>query len=95
MPGAVLVSLAFLTDAACVGATHSWPIAASTTAVYLLLALAWCLSIAAYVSLRSSGDGGGGSDALPPDPDPPWWPEFERQFRDYSRGGPRRREPVA
>ena len=22
----------------------------------------------------------------PDDPEPPWWPEFEREFRDYANG---------
>ena len=95
MTGPVLVALAFTCDAACVAATHSWPVAVSSTIVYVLLAVAWCLSIAAYRALRSPGDDGGGWE-LPPDPDPPWWPEFERQFRDYTRRGPqaRSRQPV-
>jgi hypothetical protein len=30
-------------------------------------------------------DGGGGPDSPGPgDPGPPWWPEFEREFRDYA-----------
>ena len=100
MTGPVLVALAFTCDAACVVATHSWPVAVSSTVVYLMLVVAWCLSIAAYRALRWPGGDDGGSPVLP-DPDPPWWPEFERQFRDYTRRGPRRvarvrpRQPVA
>ena len=96
MTGPVLAALAFTADAACVAATHSWPVAVPSMVVYLMLGVAWCLSIAAYRALRSPGGDGGGPE-LPPDPDPPWWPEFERQFRDYSSRGPRARprQPVA
>lgn len=94
MTGSVLAALAFLADAVVVAATHSWPVHVSSAAVYLILAVAWCLSIAAFRTLRSPGEDGGDS-ALPPDPDPPWWPEFERQFRDYTRRTPRPRQPVA
>ena len=35
-------------------------------------------------------DGGGGDDGRgpdgPEDPGPPWWPEFERDFRAYAAG---------
>jgi hypothetical protein len=33
------------------------------------------------------GDDGGGDDGgpSPDDPEPPWWPEFEREFRDHVR----------
>ena len=30
------------------------------------------------------GDDGGGGLPLPEDPDPPWWPDFEREFRAYA-----------
>ena len=47
------------------------------------------------------GDGGGGGGPGPPSPahprppsrDPDWWPEFEREFRDYLE--PRERTPAA
>jgi hypothetical protein len=31
------------------------------------------------------GDDSGGGQPLPQDPEPPWWPEFEREFRAYAR----------
>jgi hypothetical protein len=38
-------------------------------------------------------DGGPGSSGPP---EPPWWPEFERDFRDYARRPKNRpRQPVA
>jgi hypothetical protein len=30
------------------------------------------------------GDGGGGGPSGPDGGDPPWWPEFERDFRAYA-----------
>ena len=98
MTGPVFAALAFGADAVVVAATHSWPAPVSGAAVYGLLAVAWGLSLAAYFTLRSSG-GGDEPPSLPPDPDPPWWPDFERDFRDYARRGPRPaprpRQPVA
>ena len=35
-------------------------------------------------------DGGGGGLPGPDDGEPPWWPEFEREFREYAD----RRRPV-
>ena len=30
------------------------------------------------------GDGDGGSSVPPGDDEPPWWPGFEREFREYA-----------
>ena len=38
------------------------------------------------------GDGGGGPAPGPEGPEPPWWPEFEREFRAYA--GARERSPA-
>jgi hypothetical protein len=98
MLGPILAALAFLMDATVVAVTHAWP--TSSAAIFGLLAAGWVLSLAAYSTLRSSR-GGSGPPEMPPDPDPPWWPDFERDFRDYTRGGPRPgarqrpRQPVA
>jgi hypothetical protein len=32
---------------------------------------------------RGEGDGGLGT-TLPPETPPPWWPQFERDFREYA-----------
>ena len=60
------------------------------------LALAAATVLLAVVAHRrlepprgDDGRGGGGSD--PTDPDPPWWPEFERQFHDHVLTGPSER----
>jgi hypothetical protein len=44
------------------------------------------LLAAPLMSPRGGGDddgGGGGPGSGPDDPGPPWWPEFERDFRAY------------
>jgi hypothetical protein len=48
------------------------------------------MSVTAYFALRSHDDGDDGDDDREL-PEPPWWPDFERKFRDYSRGP---RKPV-
>ena len=56
-----------------------------------VLVLAYVLSIATCLALWAHGRGGGddgGSEGEPPDP--PWWPQFERAFRDYARRQPPR-----
>jgi hypothetical protein len=85
--GLTFALMAFLADAAAVAATHSWPRPASSLAVYGLLAVGWGLSVIAFLLLRSGG--GGGDEPPAPEPEPPWWPEFERQFREYTRERPR------
>ena len=59
-----------------------------------LLTLGVTLLAAPLMRPRPSGgdDGGGGRDPGPDDPDPPWWPEFERAFREHVEAG--RRTPV-
>ena len=65
------------------------------------LALLWVaalLSITTYLVLRAPDDGGGDDPGAPGEaPEPPWWPEFEREFRDYARRPqrPPRRGPRA
>jgi hypothetical protein len=87
MAGSIFAAVALLADAAVIGLTHSWPAPAPSAAVYVMLGIAWGLTLIAFLLLRSVG--GEGGEPPPPDPEPPWWPEFERQFRDYARGGPR------
>jgi hypothetical protein len=35
------------------------------------------------------GDDGGGLGPRPEEPEPPWWPEFERELREYMRASDR------
>jgi hypothetical protein len=81
MVGWLLAVAALVADAAVIAATHSWTFAAT----YTLLAITWALSLAAFLSLRRRDDGSDGGSDRAPDPEPPWWPDFERQFRDYAR----------
>ncbi|MDP9384047.1 MAG: hypothetical protein M3P50_02235 [Actinomycetota bacterium] len=37
-------------------------------------------------------DGGGGGGGPPPDGEPPWWPDFERQFREHAGARDRDRD---
>lgn len=54
----------------------------------LCAALTLALSLIAAPLLRprrrDDGDGGIGAPGPPDDPSPPWWPEFEREFRAYA-----------
>ena len=50
-----------------------------------VITLALALVIAPLLKPRGPDDGDGGvSPPRPPDPSPPWWPEFERDFREYA-----------
>jgi len=57
----------------------------------LVLAAFPMLLLGALLILSGNGDDGGHGGTGSGD-EPPWWPEFEREFRRYSR---RRRHPVA
>ena len=86
--GFALAVLCLGVDSATVAATFTRPGPAADPFVLALLWLAALLSVSAYLVLRAPGDdGGGGPEADVPEP--PWWPEFERRFRDYARGKPR------
>jgi len=86
--GASLVPGCFLVDAAALVAAFRWPTPESNSFIFALLWLAIMFSVTAYFALRAPDDGGG--DWEPDDdPEPPWWPEFERELRDYMRRGPR------
>ena len=93
--GFALAALCLGVDAATLAAAIAWPTPAADSFVFALLWLAALLSISAYFVLRAPGgddDGGSDGDA----PEPPWWPDFERQFRDYTRAGKTpRRSPKA
>jgi hypothetical protein len=51
-----------------------------------LLTLTHSLVVAPLLRPRRGDDGDGGIPAPrePDDPPPPWWPEFEREFREYA-----------
>lgn len=86
--GLALAAAALAADAAVVAATHAL---STGLVVVALLVAAWALSLGAFFALRAPGDdrGPGGGPDGPPDPDePPWWPDFERELRDYMRRGP-------
>jgi len=90
--GVALIPGCLFVDAGALMAAIRWPSTASNSFILALLWLAVLFSVTAFLALRSPSDGGGGGgDGAPQDgPEPPWWPDFERQFRDYTRGGPRK-----
>ena len=90
---AMLVGAALLSDASLVLAGLRWPGPESNSFVLALLWFALLLSLTVFLVLRAPRDGGdeGGSGA--DRPEPPWWPEFERRFREYTRSGPPPRAP--
>jgi hypothetical protein len=50
-----------------------------------LVTLILSLIVAPLLRPRGRDDGDGGIGKPRPDePSPPWWPEFEREFRDYA-----------
>ena len=50
-----------------------------------LLTLAIFLLAAPLMRPRDDDEGDDGfGDSDPEDPEPPWWPEFEREFRHYA-----------
>ncbi len=67
---------------------------AGPTALWIALSGA-LLAVVTIVGYRAAVGPGPDDDERdspsPDDPEPPWWPEFEREFRDYDR---RRRQPV-
>jgi hypothetical protein len=84
-----LALLAFFADAGALAGSLAWPAPTANSFILTLLWVAVLLSATAYLVLRvpddgDDDDGGGGTER----PEPPWWPDFERRFRDYSRGGP-------
>jgi hypothetical protein len=88
-----LAVLAFVADAAALAWSIAWPTPAATSFVLFLLWLAVFFSATAYVVLRPRGDDGGGGGWEEAGPEPPWWPDFERKFRDYARPRPRPPQP--
>lgn len=88
--GIALVPACVFTDAAALLAAIKWPSHSSTSFVLTLLWLAAVFSITSYFALRTPDDGGGEGGSTDEDlPEPPWWPDFERDFRDYLRRRPK------
>jgi hypothetical protein len=88
--GLSLLPATILTDAAAYIAAHRYPTDDATTFVLAMLWLAAMLSITTFFALRTPDDAGGENDGSPDDqPEPPWWPDFERDLRDYMRRRPR------
>jgi hypothetical protein len=87
--GIALAPACFFADAAALLAAVKWPSHESTSFVLTLLWLAALLSITSYFGLRTPDDGGGdGGEPTDDLPEPPWWPDFERDLRNYERRGP-------
>jgi hypothetical protein len=82
----VLVPLTLLTNAFAFVAIGAGPAPGTRWLATTLLWLAWVLGITTVFALRRWDDGGG--EDGPDEQIPPWWPDFERQFRDYARRGP-------
>jgi hypothetical protein len=88
--GLSLIPACVLTDAAALIAAYRWPSSDSNSFVFALLWLAILFSVTAYFALRTPDDPGwSDDDADDQSPEPPWWPDFERDLRDYMRRGPR------
>jgi hypothetical protein len=88
--GYALAWTAVLADAATVATQRAQP--SAKVSVVVVLWLAALLSVSAFVVLRAREDEDDHGSAAEP-PEPPWWPEFERGFRDHVRGRSRRPAP--
>lgn len=82
--GTALVLAAVGLVCCCAGASSDFPLRGELALAAFPLLLAGTLLLLG----DGRGDGRGG---LGRDDEPPWWPEFEREFRRYSR---RPRQPV-
>jgi hypothetical protein len=80
-----LVPITLLADAAVLVASLAWPAPSSNSFVFGLLWVAVLLSVTTYFLFRATDDGDDGGSDDQPGPEPPWWPEFERRFREYAR----------
>jgi hypothetical protein len=91
----VLCGFSFPAVAAVVVAVDSSPQPDAMEAARLLLWLAVAVGLTGVTMWwqhrdadDESGSDGGDRRPDPPEPEPPWWPEFERDFRDYARRPP-------
>jgi hypothetical protein len=80
-----LVPLTLLADASVLLASLAWPAPSSNSFVFGLLWVAVLLSLTTYFLIRATDDGDDGGTDDQPVPEPPWWPEFERGFREYAQ----------
>jgi hypothetical protein len=89
--GLALVPACLFADAAALLAALRWPSTASNSFILAMLWPAMLFSVTTYMTLRTPRDDGDDGDDEEPrgGPEPPWWPDFERQFRDYTHRGPR------
>ena len=55
-----------------------------TDVCFYAAAQMWILAFWTMRGERGDDEDDGGGGDLPPDPDPPWWPDFEARFRDYA-----------
>jgi hypothetical protein len=86
---AALVVTTLAADAATVVATARMSVTSGRSLALALLWIACILSVTTYLVLRTPDDGRDDPGSGTEPPEPPWWPEFERSFRDYCRSGPR------
>ena len=85
--GVALLPLCFVADSGALAAARVWPTPEADGFVFTLLWLAATVSLTTFFALRTPDDGDDGRGDRE-DREPPWWPDFERQFRDYTRRGP-------
>jgi hypothetical protein len=95
-----LVIATLFADASVVVASMRMSTTAQRSFAAFILWIAALLSITTFTLLRTPPDEGGDTNddgGSPVDhPEPPWWPDFERDFRDYARRvrRPRPRTPA-
>jgi hypothetical protein len=89
-----LVVATLFADASVVVASARMSTPGSREFAALILWIAGFFSITAFTVLRTPssgrGDDDGGLGVAPEDPEPPWWPDFERDFNEYTRRRPER-----
>jgi hypothetical protein len=98
-----LVVATMLADASAILASSRMSASGGQSLALALLWVAALLSATTYLVLRTPDEGGGDDPRSPgQDPEPPWWPEFERAFRDHARRaarsptrGPRSRAEIS
>jgi hypothetical protein len=94
-----LIIATLFADASVIVASSRMSAAGGREFAAAILWIAGFLSVTTFTVLRAPsggrGDDEGGLGVAPEDPEPPWWPDFERDFNDYARrarrpsGGPR------